>query len=147
LADTIEQANAVLDRAAQRQLLWGGLLYLMLALLIAVRWSEAREMRLNPGLLAVFALLVVLVAAVCGAGYRELRSFRFTTEGILPRSPSGIGVVPWEAVEEIQLARGGFRIRVKGGRIFKANLQLAGNTQPLSDLLRDRANSRVRLII
>ena len=142
-----DQANAVLDRAARRQLLWGGFLFLALSLLVGLGRWKAGAVGLTPSLMGAFGALLLLIAAVCWAGYRDLTAFRFSQAGIVDRRSGRSPGLPWDAIEEIHLGRGGFRIRMAGGRVFKANLTLAGETRALVELLQAQGLGRVRVLL
>jgi hypothetical protein len=112
----------------------------------AGRWNAGAG-NPTPTLMAAFGALLLLTAAVCWAGYRDLTAFRFSRVGIVDRTSGGSAELPWDAIEEIHLGRGGFRIRMAGGRVFKANLTLAGETRPVVELLQAQGASRVRVLL
>jgi hypothetical protein len=140
-------ANLVLAKAARNTLLGGVLIAAALAGLAASKVVEAGTLRLGLGFWTVVGGLTLWMLLSGWAGYRELRNLRLVEAGFEVHTRGERVLVPWEAIQEIELGRRGFRIRAHGHRPFSVNLAFASDTRPLLAVINAKRPQTVQLRI
>jgi hypothetical protein len=148
MSEDIARANDVLDRAARREPLAAGALLIAIVAMVTAAWGRTQSLRASPWGWAVLGGVLFLILVSAWLGFRQLTSFRFTSEGIRTARGKDRGLVEsWDTITEIVLAKGGLQIRTHRGKLHSVNVMLVAHTEPLTQLLQDRCVGRVKLRI
>ena len=140
------KANAVLRRAALNTVMGGvvgGLLLVGLAVGVILK---AGTWRVGWPFWLCSTALLTLVIAWSTTKYRQLARLRVTEDGFELHEATGRTLVPWHAIQEIEIGQRGVRIRT-AGHSFAVNLVGAPDPQPFLDVISAKKPAGVRLTI